>query len=140
MRLPNQSFLCVRHLARADWKHDEFLRQAFSSGGEVWTATARHTQHRAGVLDHRGSELPRRGRGALRGGAEEDGVVLPLEDPPPDGPVLHVGEHLFERLALRQNQPQHQGSVPGRRWHGSWLEVSTGLFSFFPAHFIHPAT
>lgn len=44
-----------------------------------------------------------------------------VEDDSPAGPVLPAGKHLLERPALPQNQPQHQGGVPG--WRGYWPGV-----------------
>lgn len=85
----------------------------------------RCAQHLPGVLHHRGGELPGYGRGSAGGGPKEDGVVRPVEDGPPAGPVLHAGKHLLERPALPQNQPQYQRSIPGRRGHGSGVEVRT---------------
>lgn len=80
-------------------------------------------QYLPGVLHHRGGELPGAGRGSAGGGPAEDGVVVQVEGGPPAGPVLHACQHLLERHALPQNQPQHQGGVPGRRGHGSGVEV-----------------
>lgn len=85
--------------------------------------SSRRPQHLPGLLDHRGGELPGSGRGSAGGGPEEDGVVGLVESLPPAGPVLHAGEHLLERPALPQNQPQHQRGVPGRRGCGSGVEV-----------------
>ena len=79
-------------------------------------------QHLPGVLHHRGGEL----LGAGGGGPAEDGVVRLVEGGPPARSVLHAGEHLLERPALPPDQPQHQGGVPGGRWHGSGVEVRSG--------------
>lgn len=83
----------------------------------------RCAQHLPGLLHHRGGQLPSYGRGSTGGGPEEDGVVLSVEGDPLGGPVLHVSEHLLERAAFPQNQPQYQGSIPRRRGYGSGVEV-----------------
>lgn len=83
----------------------------------------RGPQHLPGLLHHRGSELPGAGRGSAGGGAEEDAVVGLVEAGPPAGPVLHAGQHLLECPALPEDQPQHQGGVPGRGSGGPGLEV-----------------
>lgn len=92
-------------------------------GREALSAPPRGPQHLPGLLHHRGGELPGVGRGSAGGGTEKDGVVHLVESGPPAGAVLHAGKHLLERPALPQNQPQHQGGVPGRRGHGTGMEV-----------------
>lgn len=84
---------------------------------------ARVPQHLPGLLHHRGGELPGAGGGSARGGAENGRVVRLVEDGAPAGSVLHAGEHLLERSSLFENQPQHQGGVPRRRWPGAGVEV-----------------
>lgn len=86
---------------------------------------ARSAQHLPRVLHHRGGELSGGGRGSAGGGAEENGVVQPLEGGPPAVPVPDAGQHLLERRALHQDQPQHQGGVPGRRDGGARVAVRT---------------
>lgn len=85
----------------------------------------RCAQYLPSVLYHRGSELPRHGRGSTGGGPEEDGLVHSLENGPLDIPVLHADQHLLERHAVHQNQPQYQGGIPGRKHRGARVAVRT---------------
>lgn len=108
------------------WKgtnHGHVCESNILQAGKAVSLPPRGAKHLPGVLDHRGGELPRPGGGTPGGGPEEDGVVLEVEGGPPRLPVLHAGQHLLERHAVRQDQPQHQGSVPGRRRHGPRVEV-----------------
>lgn len=87
----------------------------------------RCAQYLPGVLYHRRGELPCYGRGSTGAGPEKNDLVQSLENGPLNIPVLHVDQHLLERHAVHQNQPQYQGGIPGGRRHGARVEVRTLL-------------